>query len=78
MMMGTSPCKDCSERARACHDMCLRYKAWIVAEHKNKEIFRAWQEAMYAKTEAAEKMQRKAQKDHAQIGQYKRMFYKAK
>lgn len=73
-----APCKDCSERARACHDTCDKYKAWIAEEHRNKAFFRGWQEAMYAKTEAAEKQKKKSQKDRAQVGRYKRMFYKAK
>ena len=25
---GVSPCKDCTERYRACSDKCPKYKAW--------------------------------------------------
>lgn len=29
-----SPCKDCTGRFRACHDVCVQYKLWYAVIHE--------------------------------------------
>jgi hypothetical protein len=34
------PCKDCTDRHRACHDHCEKFKAWKDDEHKKKQYLK--------------------------------------
>ncbi len=61
-MTSVPPCKDCSDRTRACHDVCDKYKVWSTSERLNKAFLRDWQEKEYAKTKAAEKRHIRSQK----------------
>lgn len=62
MSGGVSPCKGCSDRTRACHDTCYKYKAWSTPERLNKVFLHDWLERECAKTKAAEKRHIRAQK----------------
>ena len=35
--MNKSPCKDCNDRAPACHDTCLAYRGWAAALKERQE-----------------------------------------
>lgn len=36
-MRDDCPCKDCTERKAACHDVCEPYKQWIAKRHAENE-----------------------------------------
>lgn len=41
---GSPPCRNCEERHTACHDRCVKYRAWKVEAERIKEAKKAYVE----------------------------------
>ena len=44
VILGVSPCTDCSERHTACHDNCPKYHEWKAELQKVKEAKKAYEQ----------------------------------